>query len=82
MALGFEPEAAQAALRKHKNNIQNAVDDLIKHDGVVPSSTEESSSSSGSGKHSAVISSYNGVCFGGLISVIRTSSLRQKQHFV
>ena len=59
VALGFEPEAAQAALRKHKNNIQNAVDDLIKHDGVVPSSTEESSSSSGSGKHSAVITSYN-----------------------
>lgn len=50
VALGFEPEAAKAALQKHRNNVQNAVDDLIKHNGVMPSSTEESSSSSGSGR--------------------------------
>ena len=56
VALGFEPEAAKAALRKHKNDVQSAVDELIKYNGVLPYSTDESSSSSsGSGELSVII---------------------------
>lgn len=54
VALGFEPKAAQTALRKYRNNIQRAVDDLIKYSGKLPYTSDESesgsSSSSGSGQ--------------------------------
>lgn len=54
-SLGFDPEMAREALKKHGGNIQRAIDDLIRHGGVIThkSSTESSSersseSSSGS----------------------------------
>ncbi|KAL8580117.1 hypothetical protein ACOMHN_061231 [Nucella lapillus] len=46
VSLGFEAEAARTALRKHRNNVQKAVDDLIKYNGQLPYSSDESESSS------------------------------------
>ncbi|KAK7113138.1 hypothetical protein V1264_012483 [Littorina saxatilis] len=48
VALGFEPKAAQTALRKYRNNIQRAVDDLIKYSGKLPYTSDESESGSSS----------------------------------
>lgn len=45
VSLGFDAEAVKTALKKHRNNLQKAVDDLIKYNGMLPYSSEESSSS-------------------------------------
>ncbi|XP_076460084.1 NEDD8 ultimate buster 1-like [Babylonia areolata] len=46
VSLGFEAEAAKTALRRHRNNVQKAVDDLIKYNGHLPYTSDESEGSS------------------------------------
>ena len=46
--MGFDPEMAREALKKHAGSIQRAIDDLIRNGGVITFSSNTESSSGGS----------------------------------